>query len=158
MYNRKYSAPELPKGIADVLKDKGYDLPKPKTLREFYSRLGLASDPNQGAQVGFNDTLGELKKSFKREENQAEQIGEPAIPFVEIIESLPHGEGYKKHLTEYEFKVVSDLRARYGDDYDMMAIDHKHNPMQWTAKQVQSKMKVYEYEMGLLEKMESKQE
>ena len=147
MYNRKLAAPELPKHIKDIIKNEGIELPKAKTAKEFYAQLGLSADPNDTAPVGYSDKLGEIIKNSKNTEKKTNSI----INLEDFANKLPHGDGYKKHLTEYELKCIAQLKLRYGDDLEMMARDHRHNPMQWTIKQLQSKMKIYDYESQIFQ-------
>ena len=136
--------PRLPPEVAEALREKGIDMSSTNG-KQFYSKLGLSSDPNADVRnsLGFNDKLHELRSKNKKVEKKPE--GDAKI-FEEVVESIPHSEGYKKKLNDYEIKCIAQLRAYYGDDLEMMMIDHKRNPMQWTLAQLKRYMALYEQE------------
>lgn len=136
--------PRLPPEVAEALREKGVDV-SATTSKQFYSKLGLQSDPNADVKqsLGFNDKLHQLRSKNKKPEQKPE--GDAKI-FEEVVESIPHSGGYKKKLNDYEIKCIAQLRAYYGDDLEMMMIDHKRNPMQWTLAQLKRYMNLYEEE------------
>jgi hypothetical protein len=139
----------IPPDIQEALRERGVEVPKRGSFRDVYSQLGIIADPNAltGTEVGFTDNLGQIRKQ--------KRVPPPPITgdgdvFAAAAESIPHGTGYQKHLTEYEMKCVMQLRAFYGDDLEMMAVDHRRNPMQWTVAQLKKKIAVYDAEAALL--------
>lgn len=149
--------PRLPPEVAQALREKGVDISATNS-KQFYSKLGLQSDPNADVkhQLGFNDKLHQLKSRNKKVDKKVE--GDAKI-FEEVIESIPHSEGYKRKLNDYEIKCIAQLRAYYGDDLEMMTYDHKRNPMQWTLGQLKKYMELYEQEAKeLAEQMQQAEE
>ena len=136
--------PRLPPEVAQALREKGVDISSTNS-KQFYSKLGLQSDPNADVRhnLGFNDKLHEIRSKNKKAAPKPE--GDAQV-FEEVVESIPHSEGYKRKLNDYEIKCISQLRAYYGDDLEMMMIDHKRNPMQWTLGQLKRYMAMYEEE------------
>lgn len=136
--------PRLPPEVAQALKEKGVDISSTNS-KNFYSKLGLQSDPNADVRhnLGFNDKLHQLRSRNKKVTKKPE--GDAQI-FEEVVESIPHSEGYKRKLTDYEIKCIAQLRAYYGNDLEMMSYDHKRNPMQWTIGQLKKYMELYENE------------
>ena len=65
MYKRKMAPPRLPKDVADSLKERGYNVSRATSMKDFYAKLGLSSNPNDSAQIGFNDKLGHVQKEIK---------------------------------------------------------------------------------------------
>ena len=144
--------PRLPKGISDALREKGVDMSDTRTSKQFYTKLGLQSDPNADVRgkLGFHDHLHEVREQRRKETANKDQPKVSADAFVEANESIPHGPGFQKKLNDYEMKCIAQLRAFYGDDLDMMAMDHKRNPMQWTIAQLKKYMELYEKEANEL--------
>jgi hypothetical protein len=151
LYRRKEArrTPRLPPALAEALKERGVDVPVERSHRRFYSQLGLQSDPNADAraQIGFSDRLGEIRRRARVDPPM--EAGDPA-PFVAAAESLPHGARYEKHLGDFELKAIVQLRAFYGTDLEMMSVDHRRNPLQWTVPQLKRVMAIYEREAALL--------
>jgi hypothetical protein len=143
---------KIPRDLQDALRERGVEVPKRGTYRDVYGSLGLISNPNAALsnEVGFTDTLGHLRKQKRAVPPPITGDGEV---FAAAAESIPHGPGYQKHLTEYEMKCVMQLRAFYRDDLEMMAVDHRRNPMQWTVAQLKKKIAVYDAEAALLATM-----
>ena len=159
MYKRKMRAPSLPKDVELALTQHGYTVKKATNLKQFYAKLGLSSNPNDTAQLGFNDKLGQLRKEMAEQKPKPPKKEDPdAIPFSDIMESMPHGRNYQAKLSENEFKILAHLETRYGDDYEMMSYDRRHNPQQWTIAQLQKKMAIYHRELGELEEERKKLE
>ena len=148
MYQRKMRTPSLPKDVQLALTQHGYTVKKATNLKQFYSKLGLSSNPNDTAQIGFNDKLGQLRKELAEQKPKPPKKEDPdAIPFSEIMESMPHGRNYQAKLSENEFKILAHLETRYGDDYELMSYDRRHNPQQWTIAQLEKKMAIYHREL-----------
>ena len=144
--------PRLPKDVADSLKERGYNVSRATSMKDFYAKLGLSSNPNDSAQIGFNDKLGHVQKEIK--ENRPvlpKKEVTDVIPFAEIMESMPKPEGYKHKHTENDFKILTKLEARYGDDYEMMSYDRRRNPKQWTVAQLKREFDIYHREVKEIE-------
>jgi hypothetical protein len=150
IYRRKEARriPRLPPVLASALKERGVDLPSEKSPKRFYSRLGLNPDPNSDVRsiLGFSDRLGEI---HRRAHPPEPEHADPT-PFVEAVESIPHGSVYQKHLTDFELKAIVQLRAFYGEDLEMMAVDHRRNPLQWSVPQIKRIIEIYQREAALL--------
>ena len=148
---QKRAPPSLPPELKKALANAGVEAPKAKNAKDFYRSLGLRMDPNSDVRgkIGFQDRLGKLRIQ-QRELFPKKEEPVNTVPFVDVMESLPDAPKYQKHLNEFEFKCVAQLRAHYGDDYEMMAIDHRRNPMQWSIGELTKLMEVYEYEANLL--------
>ena len=159
MYQRKMRAPSLPKDVELALTQHGYTVKKATNIKQFYSKLGLSSNPNDTAQIGFNDKLGQLRKELAEQKPKPKKKADPdAIPFSDIMESMPHGKNYQAKLSENEFKILAHLETRYGDDYELMSFDRRHNPMQWTIAQLEKKMAIYHRELQELAEEKKKME
>ncbi|KAH0794194.1 hypothetical protein GPJ56_001797 [Histomonas meleagridis] len=148
---RLTQTPRLPPELKRALKERGVELPSKITSHGFYKKLGLQINPNADAktQLGFHDKLAEVKANVKKPQKE-EEMGNSEI-FQEAADSIPHGPGYQKHLNDYEIKCISQLRAFYGDDLQMMAYDYRRNPMQWSVGQLREKIAIYENTAALLE-------
>ena len=144
IHKKRRQAPQLPTNIQKAMTENGLEIPKASTVGQFYGDLGLLSNPNDlfKGHVGFKDKLGQLTAQKPKEVEKTEFQKK----VIESIESLPKGEYYKEHLTEYEWKCVHQLITRYDDDYEMMAIDFRLNPMQWNVTQIKHKIAIYNRE------------
>lgn len=139
----------VPKALREALEAQGVEVPKSGKGRSFYSKLGLQMDPNADvkSKLGFTDKLGEIRKQQRTPEPEIE--GNPQA-FQDAVDSLPQGMIYQKHLTDYELRCAMQLRAYYGDDYEMMSYDFRRNPMQWSVGEIRKIMTIYEREASLL--------
>lgn len=148
---RLRETPKLPPQLAEAFKEKGVDLSNVSTSKQFYSKLGLQSDPNSDVRqsLGFNDKLREVRSRKKVQKEEPKTNNATSI-FQEVMDSLPEPEGYKRKLTDYEIKCIGQLRAFYGDDLEMMRVDHKRNPMQWTIAELKKNIELYEKEAAEL--------
>ena len=148
---RKTQEIRLPSKLKKALIEEGVEVPKKfKNAKDFYHSLGLKKDMNSDVygKIGYHDKLGMIKKSKKENpEVKKNVVGEM---FEKANEKLPHGTGYKKHLTDFEIKCICQLRAFYGDDIQMMAYDYRRNPMQWSPGQLRDKIATYERTAQLL--------
>ena len=159
IYNRrrKREMPTLPKVMKEALEEYGVEVPKGAGTREFYSQLGIQRDPNADVReiIGFTDKLGDMKRK-QRVTKPETVVGDPE-KFAEAADSIPHRPTYEKHLNDYELKCVVQLRAFYGDDYEMMALDYRRNPLQWSVGQIKRAFAIYEREAELLREQAEKE-
>lgn len=148
---RKTQEIRLPGLLKKALIEEGVDVPKKfKNANSFYRSLGLRKDMNSDAahMIGYHDKLGDIRRGRIAEEAPRENTAGDL--FEKANEKIPHGTGYKKHLTDFEIKCLCQLRAFYGDDLQMMVYDYRRNPMQWSLGQLRDKMATYERTAQLL--------
>lgn len=141
---KRTAAPDLPEVLKAALEERGVVVPEKGKAREFYNKLGIQSDPNADAKkmIGYHDRLAEVRAQTKPPEPEVE-IGDAEV-FQEAADSIPKDGLYQKHLTDNEIKIISNMRAFYGDDYESMLVDHRRNPMQWSISQIKEKFSIYE--------------
>jgi hypothetical protein len=139
----------LPGPLKQALAERGVDVPTGANARTLYQSIGIRSDPNADARdlTGFRDRLTEVRRQARPAKPEPVR---DSTAFVEAAESLPHDGIYQKHLTEFELKCIVQLRAFYGDDLEMMSVDHRRNPLQWTIPQLKKVLAIYEREKALL--------
>jgi hypothetical protein len=56
----------------------------------------------------------------------------------------------RKHLSDFELKAIVQLWAYYGNNLEMMSVDRRRNPLQWSIPQLKRVMAIYEREAVLL--------
>jgi hypothetical protein len=151
LYKQREQRPlaALPGSLKRALAERGVDVPANANARTLYRSIGIRLDPNADARnlTGFRDRLAEVRRQARPV--RVEPICD-STAFVEAAESLPRGAIYQKHLTEFQLKCIVQLRAFYGDDLEMMSVDHRRNPLQWSVPQLRRVMAIYEREAALL--------
>lgn len=152
MYKKKMAAPKLPNALRKKLIINGFNVPKAKNTKEFFDQLGIVSDPNKDAVIGFNDKLGNYRKEKKNNAKNKTEMPEAILNLPEALKSIPEPERGPYRLAECDFRMLNSLRKKYGDDYYLMSIDHRLNTFQLNETQLKKKFAVFDAEVQYLKK------
>lgn len=148
------AAPELPDDVKKAIESYGYTVGTATNFKDFYTRLGLSSNPNDTAQIGFTDKLGNLKREKALEKLKEKQPEEVVVNLPEVMDKIPDKDPLVRHLGENDFKIMAQLKTRYGNDFEMMAMDRRRNPWQLNVNQLKKKMAMYDREVEEISKMQ----
>jgi nucleolar protein 16 len=118
---------------------------KSKSLTENYKQLGLTSNPNANTA---QEIEAEKCKSLGLDHQSLVMISDSAsdvqlssdLESIRNIEILPY---QVKSLPVWEQACLKQLISKYGNDYEAMQRDIKVNRYQWTARQLEKRIELY---------------